>query len=414
MRKKIILPTIIVLILVVLLKPVIIFAQSQLDSSNYSIVDPEINNGGSISESSNYSLLNALANPFSEARTLSTSYEMKTGFPNGILANVPIIRCAETSTISGTTQCSYFPNANGAIGECGTPGCYNRAKVEIDSQNNPLDTLYIVKLINNKNNQIYYLQSDHSISATLGVEDLLTKCSIEGRDANDPACDTNADAAWDVGLQRYNIFSLVPNTSYTVSIAAINGDFTQTRFSDTKTFSTVNMSISLDLDIAAIDSESNGPYRINLGTIPFTKVTTATNKIWVDISTNAINGVNVYVKDLNNGLYGAIGNETIPSENEDLAIDPNSNGGFGLKISSYNQSSLGPLLPGTVYNTSGSSIVGAVSTTPQIILFTNSNSGNQGQIASGRASISLMARSSVQHKTDLVSDTLTFICLGNF
>src|SRR3972149_3671572 len=85
-----------------------VFAQN-LDSTNYRIEDPTIDSGGGATDSSNYSFLQSLGYPNADARLTSGSYELKSGFPNGILANVPKVTCFETDTTSGTTDCLYFP-----------------------------------------------------------------------------------------------------------------------------------------------------------------------------------------------------------------------------------------------------------------------------------------------------------------
>ncbi|MFQ5493281.1 MAG: hypothetical protein ACE5DX_03935 [Candidatus Dojkabacteria bacterium] len=386
-----------------------------LDSTNYRIEDPTVDSGGGTATSTNYSGLFSAANVTADARLTSGNYELKSGFPNGILANVPKITCFETSTTSGTTGCSYFPNSNGAQGECGAPGCYDRAKIEIDDQGNPIDTLYLVMVEDTTNTVTYYLQSDHTIGTSYDINDFLTQCQIEGRDNDDTSCDDSGDGSWDESLQRYNVLGLLTDTTYQVSASALSGDFTGTRFSTTDSATTVSTTISFDLDIASTDIDSSAPYAVDLGELFSVSVTTATDMIWVDLATNAFNGANVFVRDTNGELTSSLTGETVPSESEDLATDPNSNGGYGLKISTSTESALGPLQEGSTHSTVGAHEVGAITSTNVAILFTDTTGSNVGPLLAGRASILIKARAA---NTDVaagdLSDDVTFIAVSNF
>ncbi|MCA9383189.1 hypothetical protein KC909_02380 [Candidatus Dojkabacteria bacterium] len=394
--------------------PGTIYAQSNLDSTNYRILDPNVDAGGGQESSTSFSLIGSV-NELSDSRLTSGSYELKAGFPNGILANVPVINCFETDTTSGTTNCNYFPNANGAQGECGNPGCYNRAKLEIDDQNNPIDTIYLVQITDTTNSVTYYLQSDHTLGTSYDINDFLTQCFLEGIDVDDTACDDSGDANWDEDLQRYNILGLLSETDYEVSVAALSGDFTGTRFSQVATTTTQVPSITFDLDIASADSESSAPYSVDIGEITTVSVATATDLIWIDLGTNSNNGSSVFVRDIAGQLLSPSTSETIPSESEDLASDPNANGGYGLKIQSVSENSLGPLQEGPVYSTTGSDEVGALSSINTLLVFTDTTGTNLGPISGGRASLAVKARSIV---TDAAasdySDEITFIAIGNF
>jgi len=394
--------------------PVIILAQN-LDSTNYRIEDPTVDSGGGPTDSSNYSLLQSLGNPNADARLTSGSYELKSGFPNGILASVPKVTCFETDTTSGTTDCLYFPNSNGAQGECGSPGCYNRAKLELDDQNNPKDTLFLVKIVNNGTSITYYLQSDHTLGLSYDINDFLTQCELEGRDPDDTGCDDSGDPNWDADLQSMNVLSLEPSTSYTASIAALNGDFTGTRFGPSASATTTATAMSFDIDISATDSETAANYILDIGEITYTSVATATDIIWLDLASNNFYGANVYVRDSNTGLDSTLTGETIPSESEDLATDPNSNGGYGLKVSSFTQTSLGPIQASATYNTGGAEQVGGLVTTDTLIFFTNTSGSNVGPVQGGRMSILVKARSiELDIASPDLADNITFIAVGNF
>jgi hypothetical protein len=295
-------------------------------------------------------------------------------------------------------------------GECGTPGCYDRGKVEIDRQGNPNDTLYLVRLVNQTTSVTYYLQSDHSIATTYDIADYMTICELQGRDTNDTACDDSGDPNWNADLQSSNVFGLTAATQYLVSARALSGDFTETQFSPTLTLQTENPSLIMDLDIGTTSAASTvGPHVINLGSLTPATVITATNQIWLDLGTNAAGGMNTYVRDLNNGLLS--GADLIASANSDLTA---ASTGYGLKTSSTTQSSLGPLQRAATYNTVGADEVGGLSTSDALILFTDELSTNRGPLTSGRAGLLVKAKSSSATPGGVYSDLVTFTMIGNF
>jgi hypothetical protein len=394
--------------------PVTVLAQQQqLDSTNYRILDPTVDSGGGAGDSTNYSLLSSMGGAVSDARLESTSYAIGAGFPSGFQANVPLIRCAEGDTDSGTTDCTEQPNAAGSQGECGTPGCYDRGKVEVDHQNNPIDTLYLVSLTNTDTNTEYFLQSDHSVATTYDIADYLTICQLHGVDSRDSACDDAGDGNFDEDLQSNNIVGLAAATTYEVKVRALSGDFTETQYSPTANLTTVVPSLFLDLDIGTTSGvENSAIYTVNIGTVNPGSAFTASDQIWLDLGTNAANGMNTYVRDLHTGLYN--GSFTIPSESEDLATDPNANGGFGLKTLTSTQAALGPVLLDSTYNTGGADAVGAVTTSDDLIFYTQESGGNRGPVAEGRTSVAVKTRITGATPSGAYTDTVTFTMVGSF
>jgi len=387
-----------------------------LDSTNYKIKDATIGGNG-ITQSTTFALLSGL-DPTSDSRLTSSSYRLNSGFPNGIIANVPKVTCFETTTTSGNTTCLNFPNTNGAQGECGYAGCYDKAKLEIDIQNNPLDTLFLVKVLNVSTSVTYYLQSNHTLSTTYDLSSFMDKCDIEGKDSANSSCNDSLDLRWNLGLQKFNIFGLTPNTQYSISIAAMNGDFSGTSFGPNVTATTAQSTLSLDLDIGPQSSptiDTINPYTISLNNISASTATTAQNLIWIDMATNATNGINLYIKDQYNGLYSAARNVTIPSESENLATDPNGNGGFGVKIYNYSpsQSALGPLLKNAQYNTAGTDQIGAFTTSPTLLYYTENSTNNVGPIVNARGAIYLKARNAITTPTGNYIDNINFTLIAN-
>lgn len=396
-----------------------IYAQT-LQSNTYKINDANINNTSQILTSTNFSMLGDISNLTSDARLISGSYELQSGFPNGTLANVPLIKCFETITDNTNSNCLNLPNNWGTKGECGYGGCFDRAKLEIDNQLNPFDSLYLTKLIDNTDNTVYYLQSDHTLSLTYDINDFLTICSLEGRDLNDPNCDQDTDPNWDIELQRFNILGLNTNTTYSISIAALNGDFTGTEFSPEFSAQTGVPSIFFDLNIGLESNPnviSSAPYEISLGDITYSFPVTATDLIWMNIGINTKEGLSVFVHDSNDGLLSSATNTTIPSQTEDLNEDTGNNGGYGLKTYNFSpsQTFLGPLKRSTTYDTSTGNSVGAVSSNNTIVFSTNTIDGTQGRILEGKGALYLKARSTaISPASSDYRDILTFIIVGNF
>lgn len=391
------------------------YAQT-LESTNYKILNSTIDSGGGVSTgSSGYNILTSAGVAGADTKLESTNYRLRSGFPNPFQANVPIIECFETSTNSGTTNCAFLPGGNGMRGVCGDPGCYDRAKLEIDDQNNPIDALYLVALSDDSFATTYFLQSDHTIATTFDINDYMTQCEIEGIDPDDTNCDDSGDVNWNEELQKYNIIGIKPNTAYQVMVRAVNGDFTETQFSPLVSATTELPTIALDLDTAVTDTESSGPYSIELGALS-NSISTAEKSIWVDISTNSIGGISLYVNNLNgstNGLYSISNSQGIPSESEDLSMD-DGDGGYGLKTASVNQTSLGPLQMSATFNTAGAEEVGGLSTTPTLMLFTNTSGANVGPLNAGRGRIRVKAKSFTTLASGSYTDTITFTALGTW
>jgi len=316
-----------------------------------------------------------------------------------------------------TSDCNYFPNANGAQGECGQPGCYNRAKIEIDDQENPIDTLYLIMITDMSSSTDYYLQSDHNISSTYDINDFMDQCTIEGRDDDNTDCDDSGDSGWDSDLQRYNVFGLLSDVQYEVSISALHGDFNGTPFSPVETATTESPSLTFDVDASDTDEETSAPYTVDIGDLLPGTVSTAPTKIWIDLGTNSTNGANVFTRDTDAKLYSPSTSEEIPSESEDLSLDLNSNGGYGLKIdiNETTQGALGPLQEASSYATISVDEVGSITATNTLIFFTDTTGVYDGPIAGGRGAILIKALSTnLDSASHDFTDNITFIAVSNF
>lgn len=391
-----------------------------LQSETYTIQDVKVDSSGVVLTSENYDIRASLGDISSDTRLISGSYEIQSGYPSSLNASIPLIRCFETTTDNTTSTCSYLPQQAGAIGECGSPGCYNKAKIEIDPQDNPYDTLYLVRLQALTDNTMFYLGSDHTLATSFDSSSLMTICELEGRDANNPDCDDAESSGWNEALQSMNIYNMQPNTEYLASALALNGDLTDTGFSEPSKAETTNPSLIFDINIADEDganTNTTAPYEVSIGDISFKFPVIAPDLIWFNIGTNLTEGMGVYIKGSTNGLYSTSKDVLIPSETEDLATDTNQNGGFGVKTFNYSPSqlTLGPLLRSSVYNTSGINEVGQITTTNSLLFYTSNTESTSGAINNGKGAIQLQARAA--YDTPVSGDYeiyLTAIIVGNY
>jgi hypothetical protein len=389
-----------------------------LESTNYKIQDASISNGGDLLDSTTYSLIGNLGDIANDARITSGTYEIKSGSEQD-LVSVPLISCFEANSTSDNTECLKLPNQKGMIGECGGFGCYSKAKIEINTQGNPYDTLYAVQIINNTDNITYYLKSDHTLSLTQTISNYLTKCAIEGIDVANPNCDLVGDSGWNSNLQSTNIYNLDPQKNYSARVKALNGDYTETIYSETKSTITTSQSLSLDMDIGPEDNpiiENTSPYTINvLSGNGYQSVQTGTNLIWFDFNSNNMKGFDFYIKSKNQGLYSATRDALIPSDDEDLATENNE--GYGIKIfeSDNTQQSLGPLIKSSIYDTSGANVVGAVTNANRLLFSTRDIGNDRGELLNGRSGIILKAKTRIT--TPIAgdyTDELSFTIIGVF
>jgi hypothetical protein len=404
----------------VILNTVQLIRAENLNSTNYEIKDAGISNGSSTLDSASYSLIGTIGDFANDTRLTSGTYGILSGFGKDFLST-PKVQCFETNSNSDNSECLSLPNQMGMLGECGGGGCYSKAKIEIESQDNPYDTLYTVKLLNTTDNITYYLKSDHTLSLAYSIANYLTKCAIEGKDSKNPNCDQEGDSGWNSNLQSSNIYYLESNKTYIASIRALNGDYTETSYGDSKTAMTASQIISLDIDVGPNSDptvESTLPYTINaLSGVGYQTVQTASNLIWFDFNSNNPKGFSFYLKSKNKGLFSASTQTLIPSEDEDLTTDNNENGGYGIKIYNSNttQQSLGPLIKSNNFNTNGENIVGSVTDINKLLFSTRETETEKGEIFNGRGGIILKAKTRVTTPPagDYI-DELVFTIIGDF
>jgi len=346
---------------VFLISTVPTFAQNMTSGSGYEIIDPTISAGGNddqVSTSGNYLLRESIGVAIMDERFESANYKLEVGTGYTFETNTPSI--------------SYFSATDGTMENiCGHGGCYDRVRFEINAEGNPNDTLYLIEI---------------------------------------------SDDSW-------TTVQYVDGTTYKIRARALNGDFSESEAGPDLTASTTVPQIYLDLNIAGDTwSSTSAPYSIDLGIVAKTSVTTSSDYIWIDLGTNALSGATLSVRDQYNGLYSSQTGKTIDSQSEDLGSEDE---GYGLKINITKRlpasGQPGYLTESTTYNTSGADEVGAISTSPAVILCSieetegNCSGGTGSPVHEGRSAIWIKARASytTSSATDY-TDTITFSATGTF
>lgn len=332
-------------------------------STNYKLDAHTFGAGGGIGTSSNYEI-QGVAGEVGAAPNQGTSYNLWPGLLFVQMSNTP-------------TAPTFVNDGN----------YYDKLRITVNTSNNPTDTKYAIAISSDDFTTTDYVQSDNTIGSTLNLEDWQTYTD------------------WGAGSGEL-IIGLDPNITYKVKVKSIQGDFTESPFGPIASATTLSQTLSFDIDVSSIDEETSAPYSVNLGSLTPNSIITATNFIWIDLTTNANNGANIYVFGNSGGLYSDYTAHTISG------VSGNLSGifeGFGIRSASATQSSGGPLVAESPYDGSGD-IVGNIATTPNTVFSTTT-----APIISARGSIAIKAKT--QSLTPAATDyteTLTFIVAASF
>jgi hypothetical protein len=334
-------------------------------SPNYELTEYSFGGSGTDKSNSDSYSISGVAGEVEGGQSRSTNYMALEGLTYTILANLP--------------PAPAFTNPS---------NYYNRLLITLNTGGNPSDTTFAIAISSdNFATETKYVQNDDTVGDTLGSEDWQTY------------------ANWGGGSGSY-IIGLSPNTTYTVKVAAKQGNYTQTDFGPTAQAATSDVNLVFDIDVASTDTETSPPYTVALGDLNLGSVSTAPDKVWIDLETNALNGGYVYVYDQYGGLKSSNLNYTITSATENLANDSE---GYGVQGDSVAQSGGGPLTFISPYNGVGDN-VGVLSTsTTQIFGSTYS------PITAGRGSFLVKVKASlITPASSDYTDTMTIIASASF
>lgn len=310
----------------------------------------------------------------------SANYKME-----GIIGELNGQSSANGTSLNGGmfyVQMANTPGAPTFTNDTGTQ--YNKLKIILNTSNNPSDTTYAIAISKDNWVTTQYVQADNTVGSTLVFANFQTY------------------AAWGGASGSY-IIGLDTGTTYKVKVKARQGNFTEGPYGPESTAATVDPSLSFDIDINASDIETAAPYAVAFGDLTVGSVTTATDKIWIDIDTNGDNGAQVFIKGTNGSLVSSQGN-TITSLTADLSVQSQ---GWGIQGNTTGQTAGGPLNFISPYNGSSEN-VGIINTTLQPLLSSSTS------LTAGRASILLKTKINATTPAAEYSETLTLIAAGSF
>lgn len=328
-------------------------------STNYILKTYDLNSGGNSGTSTNYQL-NASAGSQSTSLQSSTNYGNLSGESGGVNANVP-------PAPAFTNPDSY----------------YDRLQLTINTGNNPSDTKYLIAISTDGFVTTNYVQADNTIGSSQVIANYRTYASYGG-------------------ASGFFILGMTPSTTYQVKVKALQGNFSGSAFGPTASAATVAPSLTFSVTTTLTSSP---PFPISFTSLTPGSVISGNADAIIALSSNALNGGSVYLKDANSGLLSSLSSTTIASATANLAA---ANTGYGAQVTSTSQASGGPLASVAPYN-GASDNVGLINTSLQSVLSTS------GAITTGSANIRLKAKASntTPSSTDY-ADVITFVAAMNF
>ena len=379
------------------------------DSGNYKIDGVGIGTQGGedlASDGGNYSIMPFIGDSLNTEKLSSLSYSMGTGTSEVLNANVPLVQCFETTTEyiggSGTlTECEHTSIATGNPGEpvgmvrlCGEGGCYDRARIEIDEQNNPSDTLYAIQITTTSDWSYYgYIDGNTRTiksASAVTLDDFLTKVQ------------------WEDVVNVYNILGLTPGTEYFVRVTALQGDFTQSAPGPYKSAITAYPALRFELNVGSDQNAESSPiHNIRFNYLSTASVETADKQIWLSYGTNWLSGIAGWVVGNNDGLYSSESLYTITSDftRRDLA----SLDGFGIVNSYSDDILLGPTVVTTNFVEDNYNVGGVVSSASRSVFNTSGS-----PLYRGMYGLKAFAKISMDTPTGDYEEVLTFTLVPSF
>lgn len=325
-------------------------------SSNYTLKSYDLGaGGGGSSSSSNYRLNGELGAQGGQAMT-STNYTARSGETVTQNANVP-----------------PAPNLSNPSNE------YSRLRLVLNTGNNASDTLFAIAISSDDFVSAQYVKSDMSIGTSLALTDYMTYASWGG-----------GSGFWITGL--------APSTTYKVKVKAMQGDFTESAYGPkTSGVATVTPTLSFGL---ATNPPAGPPYGVAFSGLNGGIVYSANADAVLSLSTNALLGGEIYIRDSNAGLASASASTTISSATADLS---SVSSGYGAMVTSTSQSSGGPLTSLSPFNGSSNNVGGLTTSLQKLASTTNS-------ITNGSVTVQFKAKATTTTPaaSDYV-DTVTFI-----
>lgn len=331
--------------------------------------------------------------------------------------SLPGVLCFETSTNSGTTNCLGIPGENGMQGVCSAPGCYDRAKFELSTNDNNGITRYAIQIASNSSftEGLQYISGLNRFpKPLLDLSDFLYKCEWEGTYLHKYCTAENKT------YQKYNIFGLKPNTLYYLRVAAllqinVDGTFIQSEWSPAVTAATSDTSLIFDIDIAPTsDINSAPPYTLYYLDITPDDITTSKDTIYIKATTNALNGIDVLINSPNEKLI-SISGDSIPSYSGNFARTIS---GFGLRNESSTNYQLNPKDLGTIIVSSSPIDFTDTGVTAKVggplATFSKLFDSKDLPLLNGISGYKLKVKSSIKNNAKIYKETLTIVPYSSY
>lgn len=260
---------------------------------------------------------------------------------------------------------------------------YNRLRLIINTGGSPSDTRFAVGISKDNFVTTLWAQTDNTIGPAFSIANYQTYAGWG-----------SGSGVWLTGLES--------NTTYKVKAKAYQGNFTNTKFGPEVSVATVLPSLTFSLETTLSISP---PFNMSFGGLIPGTVTNANADVLIGLSSNALFGGNVFIKDANSGLSSTKASYTISSATADLAA---ANTGYGGLVTSASQTSGGPFISVAPFNGVADN-VGALNSSLQYILSTTS------PVTGGSATVRFKAKaSSIVPGADDFADTLTFVAAMKF
>lgn len=330
-------------------------------SSNYSLKAYDVGGGGGGASSSATYGLNGSVGGQSGAPGSSATYSTKPGLGYNINADVP--------PAPTFTNPSLY---------------YDRLKLVINVGPNASDVKYAIAISpDNFASTTNYVKSDHSVGTTLAFADYQTY------------------TAWG-GASGFLVLGLQPSTTYTVKIKAFQGTYSGTGFGPTASAATVNASITFSV---ATVGNPTPPFSVSFASLAAGTVFNASDDASLTLTTNALSGGYIYLKDTNAGLKSTVASYTLASASADLS---SVSSGYGAIVTSATQAAGGPLSSQAPFN-GASNNVGSITTSLQTLASTSA------PVTTGNLIVRLKAKTdlTIPSATDY-GDVLTFVAAMAF
>jgi hypothetical protein len=188
------------------------------------------------------------------------------------------------------------------------------------------------------------------------------------------------------------IVGLIPNTTYYVKVAAMEGLFTNTEYGAYASASTVNVVITFSVS----------PSSYSIGTFVPNTIKTSSNLSFTFV-TNAYSGGNIYVSGQNGGFKNS--SYTIHAVSANLATQTE---GFGVQGTNPGQTSGGPLSVVSPYNGTGNTV--GIESSSLANIFTTS-----APIVGGTANANVQVKAAYTDPTSSsYQEVLTFVASASF